>query len=653
MPKRAAADIGSSPNVVLPRAPRPRNSRGTCFGITGSPRRQARKYRHFSGVAVHACPQLVSGASVTVNSGVSCRSDTSVKTRCPSAQSLTAGEVTVADSHDAVESSAVSSGTAEQQLKRLPRQLDALWRPFIAWLSSLLRMANVTAKPEVLLRQARDQLLLLLEQAVAGFPLRGEESQASVLLFSNNIAFPVQTAAPDTLVQRVDTGAHLFARALRKVARLPKVRLTLAWLQALVRAIEPQLYRTKSGVFIFKLGGAEFPALREAVPKAPARRKHVRFPSHGRAFVALLHGSEERFFVYALLVGHCLARLGRGADRVLLCSGRWWQDKRSRAALRRVYTFVKPVRLIHAAHATWARRHSKVFTKIQALRLPYRHLLFLDLDLVVRADPSPLFGVKAPAGLYHGGWDGPLEHGELISTAVGEDDWWCVNAGVMRLDPATSRADRQDEVDNMMAEVRHITRKTMLPEQYYLARRLNGWRHIDPCWNMEVGPHFSDPGFSEPLDSAKCQLVAPRGTRWLQQDVQQVNIFHFSGTNLEPWWYVDVSVDQAYAEAELEWRHRDPRRLVAVAIREWREALEKLLSASEIWPETARAPLLEAVGSLREQAADYRVWRNTSGAVCYQCHDCKRHFVRREGRWLSPESDLWSCSDCAVASILG
>ena len=105
-----------------------------------------------------------------------------------------------------------------------------------------------------------------------------------------------------------------------------------------------------------------------------------------KAYVCLLHGDDEPFFLYAMVVGWRVKRLcsnGPDApDRVLLCSGRWWMDVSARKALGEVFTLVQEVKLIKAPHATIHPRHVSVFTKIHRFMLPYRKVVFLNLELV-------------------------------------------------------------------------------------------------------------------------------------------------------------------------------------------------------------------------------------------------------------------------------
>ena len=71
--------------------------------------------------------------------------------------------------------------------------------------------------------------------------------------------------------------------------------------------------------------------------------------------------------------------------------------------------------------------------------LPYEKVLLLDVDLLPRddVDLGELFHVSAPAGKYHNSFNAvrPPEHGHLIEGELVDAQWWCPNAGVMRLDP--------------------------------------------------------------------------------------------------------------------------------------------------------------------------------------------------------------------------
>jgi len=296
-------------------------------------------------------------------------------------------------------------------------------------------------------------------------------------------------------------------------------------------------------------------------------------------------------------------------------------------------------------------RHSHVFSKIQALRLQYQKLVFLDLDLVPRADLSSLFDVQAPAGMHHGDRRSgkPLQHGQPIAPEC--NGWWCVNAGVLRLDPGPTRQARRQNVASLVDDVRRIRWPTALPEQYFLADRMEGWRHLDPQWNMEVGPHYDDPGFTWPRTHARQAAAVPRSQLWLGQTVEDVRVFHFSGTKLHPWWYVDLSPQAAFDEAAAQWYHRDPRRLIATAIFEWRLALDATMTAAASWPVEAQQPVYAAMSRLREDANAHRSWAVRWSTRPSECYRCRNWFPSTEGRWLLGWEGWWLCSDCIVGYI--
>jgi len=363
-----------------------------------------------------------------------------------------------------------------------------------------------------------------------------------------------------------------------------------------------------------------------------ARREH--------AYVCLLHGDAEHFFLYALLVGQRLLRLCGDTDRVLLCAGRWEQDVHARAALARVFTSIHRVKLVNCPDATTKPRHSFVFTKMYMFRLPYKKLVFLDLDLVPRADLSALFDVPSPAGMYHGEELGcELEHGQPIKQVEGDRRWWCINAGVMRLDPCPA------EWKAMLEEVRGITYRTALPEQYYLVDRIEGWRHLDPRWNMEVGLEYEDPGYTWPRHLARTAARVCRGRLWTEQAIEDVCIFHFSGTFMYPWWYTDMTPDEAFHFLSREFWQRDPRRLVAHAVHEWLLALQELEDACRAWSPDERASVEDVVSRLREEASSS--W-SLRGRLDHQCDRCSRWFVGKDGRWLVGWEGWWLCHECIV-----
>merc|ERR1719329_2077369 len=114
---------------------------------------------------------------------------------------------------------------------------------------------------------------------------------------------------------------------------------------------------------------------------------------------------------------------------------------------------------------------------------------------------------------------------------------------------------------------------------------------------------------------------------------------------------MDLSPDEAYNAALVTWRHRDPRRLIATAIYEWRLALDEVLEASVAWPRSERQCVDAVVGRLHECARSYRVNLDWSDRPC-KCHRCNMRFKEEEGRWLLGWEGWWLCIDCIVGYVL-
>ena len=163
---------------------------------------------------------------------------------------------------------------------------------------------------------------------------------------------------------------------------------------------------------------------------------------------------------------------------------------------------MRAVEAIDAPHLdkTRAKRHRYVFTKLHAFELPYEHVLLLDLDILPRdgVDLTVLFEVKAPAGKYHRVEDMPigvsLEHGKPIPQEA-LHEFWRPNAGVLRIDPKRTAEARRQHLQEMLWDIRHDNAHvpTYLPEQYYLAQKLDGWHHIDFTYNHEVSLELETP----------------------------------------------------------------------------------------------------------------------------------------------------------------
>lgn len=346
------------------------------------------------------------------------------------------------------------------------------------------------------------------------------------------------------------------------------------------------------------------------------------------AYVALLHGQDHAFYLYALLLGHRLWCLDPETPRVLMVGkaikaepAQKVQGKKptpdypspflespARQTLAVMWQ-VREVDLIDAAIAdkTSRKRHRFVFTKLRAFEVPYRKIIFFDLDIIVRRSPKELFKVEAPAGMYHGRWDRKdARHGEILPTEAFHDGFrvmGCINAGLMRLDPLGSKAERRKQVDDLVRKVSELTEndQTYLPEQYFLVKELPGWHHIEVAWNCEVNaewyvqpePRKNRRNKDKP-DKPKVQLSEMPADWWqlsnegnVEQLRRTVGMFHFSGIWLHPWWYIHLQPDQAFTLIQKQFAYRDRRGMVALAVSDWLSALEDLRECKDIQGEQA------------------------------------------------------------------
>jgi len=341
-----------------------------------------------------------------------------------------------------------------------------------------------------------------------------------------------------------------------------------------------------------------------------------RRPDSPCAYVAMLHGNQEMFFIYALHLGHQLQATGscepfgadgRAADKVLLLGPSRFSDKASRAALYAAgWSHICSVNLIYGPHLSSARRHESVFTKLQMFGLPYKHLLFLDLDLHVHKDLRTLFSLPGPAGKCHFRANMPRDicHGQAVEEAFDSQELcqgsWCPNAGVLRVDPETNLARRRRHVKAMEQEISHFDVDstgdlwpTMLPEQDYLAQRISGWRHISRNYNLEL---------------MEAQNV---------DELLAASVLHFSSKQLcsQPIIWLDRDISDYGATGEIyEWcrtflqDHAFRPAVFAHACMQWREGFEDLRRASEVWPGGARRVFEDAIQVLTMSAPVERSW---------------------------------------------
>ena len=317
-----------------------------------------------------------------------------------------------------------------------------------------------------------------------------------------------------------------------------------------------------------------------------------------RAYVALLHGQEQEFFLYSLVLGHCIRTLDEQTPRLLLI-GRSLPDYASpflespaRQILETMWQICE-VDLIDCPQAdkTSSKRHRFVFSKLRAFEVPFFHITFFDLDVVVLHPPREFFQVEGPAAMHSGEWNREnAEHGGVIPPKEFYDGEWkgCVNAGLMRLDPLYYT---KEWLKQLHDKVLCLTWKdqSYLPEQYFLVEHLQGWRHIDVSWNWEVYPEWfvawtDDHGVRRKMgmDDMEVRSAEMNKDWWDRAKKRQIKMLHFSGTWIHPWWYIHLTPLDAKKKIESTYAQRDPGGMLAWAVSIWLSTLHGCLETLEM-----------------------------------------------------------------------
>mmetsp|Transcript_90835 Transcript_90835/g.265913 ORF Transcript_90835/g.265913 Transcript_90835/m.265913 type:complete len:516 (+) Transcript_90835:55-1602(+) len=272
----------------------------------------------------------------------------------------------------------------------------------------------------------------------------------------------------------------------------------------------------------------------------------------------LLYGTHQQYFLGACVLGWCLQQTDRQATRMLIHTedlpDTWLAFLADRCGwhLHRV-DYMKGSeqvarRLFHGN--VWRNRFKDVFTKLQALALPYSKVLLLDLDLLVRAPIGELLAMRPPAAMVRG--DPSPAHGERVPYqrfwSGYERRRWDdgtgpealprhqqasgVNAGVMLLPGKCEHF-----LASMAAELldwehpEHYP--TYMPEQEYLGRWCGtflgprAWSHIDCRFNYEL-----DKDLRVPFDFTAEHRRYKDDLAW---GLDRLAVAHFSGLRIKPW----------------------------------------------------------------------------------------------------------------------
>lgn len=369
----------------------------------------------------------------------------------------------------------------------------------------------------------------------------------------------------------------------------------------------------------------------------------------GDAFVAMLHGTDPHWLVCALLLGYDLQRLCPSRERILLIDkASPWSEGDAAQALACFWSLKRDV-FKCMPKATKTQRHNLVFNKIRVLSLDVCRTVFLDLDILVRSSKiEELFDVPAPAGKLHGAayLENAMTHGDIIDKSAFECDpeWWpwsdfCINTGVLRLDPPQLPRDRKRICDELLEKAAKIpeSQATYLPEQYFLVQELKGpWRHVGNKYNWEVGP-------SSVIDGRSVYHCSKSCGEWADCDISDVVIFHFSGNDVEPYNYLDLQPADALVALQERFRWRDGRDAVATAVIEWCQALRTL------WKLSGRTAALENVHKVLDKRLQEGELAASARRDYYRspCNHCLQ--------WSAECFDYWwsagrLCADCILLS---
>ena len=298
---------------------------------------------------------------------------------------------------------------------------------------------------------------------------------------------------------------------------------------------------------------------------------------------------------------------------LLVGSGRYQEEPGAAKSLRDAgWTHVVAVEAVDAPHLdkTARKRHRRVFTKLRALETPYQRVLLLDLDILPRdgRDLTVLFEVPAPAGKYHPNyWAAGFKprHGELLPPEA-QESIWCPNTGVVRLDPQRTADARRAEMAELLDALAGAGEEdaSYLPDQYFLAQRLTGWRHIGECFNLEVAlgteclqsPEETQ-GAAGPRIELRCDDLQP------QEDLlSRTYVWHYSGkAGLQPWMFQDVQGPLAVKTWLCQhYGVQDPNVVIATAFMEWRQALDDFLKFADIAEDSPTAVALSSLALCAE-----------------------------------------------------
>ena len=371
-----------------------------------------------------------------------------------------------------------------------------------------------------------------------------------------------------------------------------------------------------------------------------------------QTFISVLYGQKSEFFVYAMVLGYCLMKFCDHVPRCLLVGQHSEFAREMCLKALKCFWQIEVVEEIECPNATKTPRHQGVFTKLYIFAMKVEKVVFLDLDILVRSKKiGELFEIPAPAGMFHGMTQMVLKHGQIIDQSEFDSSCsGCVNAGVLRIDPLQTDAEQhcQKRTLEKLALCIPATEATMLPEQYFLVRHVPGpWHHVSALWNYEVGA-------SVQIQNGDIEVY--NTGEWADVNPADAVVFHFSGLDCSPWYYLVFDVAKVYEEVQTRYGWRDHSGSIAIAIQEWVScvkevqqfilqslqcvsALGKSCTTKANWT-AAHMILNSAVCHLKE---DICTCQFHSGWNCEECGYWYFETFQSCGRWL--------CMNCVLSSV--
>ena len=208
----------------------------------------------------------------------------------------------------------------------------------------------------------------------------------------------------------------------------------------------------------------------------------------------------------------------------------------------------------------------RVFLKLRLFEMiQYAKVLFLDVDILIRKSLDDVFDLPAPAGVLYDGKEDLTKNAGMVLSA---DDLidpstgyliFRVNAGVLLIEPSQEEFRKICEMGASWGcdgdQASFCPEEELLTR--YFASQCSGLRSLHLEWNLEIY----------------------RSSHATRCEVETARIFHFSCSQLKPWWTTwTLMTPEAVLALPSDWaeqRFDDPHGLLVRATAEWAAAFLK------------------------------------------------------------------------------